>query len=69
MYGREYWDEVMDLEPLAEWGAIAPGDLDLLKWVDTPDEAFEQLRAHLMTHHLVAAAEDERAPEIAKTRG
>jgi len=68
MYGREYWDEVLDLEPLAEWGAIGPGDLDLLKWVDTPDEAFEQLRAHLMTYHLVVAPEDDRAPEIAKTR-
>jgi uncharacterized protein (TIGR00730 family) len=69
MYGREYWDEVLDLEPFAEWGAIDREDLNLLKWVDTPDEAFEQLRAHLMTHHLVAARPDEdRAPEIAKTR-
>jgi uncharacterized protein (TIGR00730 family) len=70
MYGREYWDEVMDLGSLAEWGAINPGDLELLKWVDTPDEAFELLRAHLMTHHVVpqTLAED-RAPEIAKTRG
>ena len=69
MYGREYWDEVLDLAPLAEWGAVSVADLDLLKWVDTPDEAFEQLRAHLMTYHLVAAAEDAGAPEIAKTRG
>jgi uncharacterized protein (TIGR00730 family) len=69
MYGREYWDEVIDLEPLADWGAITRADLDLLKWVDTPDEAFEQLRAHLMTYHLVPAAEESKAPEIAKTRG
>ena len=69
MYGREYWDEVLDLEPLVEWGAIGKADLNLLKWVDTPDEAFEQLRAHLMTYHLVAAAGDGKAPEIAKTRG
>ena len=45
-------------------------DLDLLKWVDSPDEAFEQLRAHLMAHHLVPeTAQEERAPGIAKTRG
>jgi len=70
MYGREYWDEVLDLEPLADWGAVTEADLDLLKWVDTPDEAFEQLRAHLMAYHLVPAApEDGGAPEIAKTRG
>jgi uncharacterized protein (TIGR00730 family) len=69
MYGREYWDEVLDLEPFAEWGAIGRDDLKLLKWVNTPDEAFEQLRAHLMTHHLVPTADEGKAPEIAKTRG
>jgi uncharacterized protein (TIGR00730 family) len=69
MYGREYWDQVLDLAPLAEWGAIDRVDLGLLKWVDTPDEAFEQLRAHLTSHHLVPARpREDRAPEIAKTR-
>src|SRR3954464_14221055 len=68
MYGREFWDEVLDLEPLAEWGAISPGDLGLLQWVNTPDEAFERLRAHLMAHHLVPeTAQENRAPGIAKT--
>src|SRR3954468_20093159 len=69
MYGREYWDEVLDLEPLAEWGAINEADLNLLKWVNTPEEAFEQLRTHLMAHHLVPeTAQENRAPGIAKTR-
>jgi uncharacterized protein (TIGR00730 family) len=69
MYGREYWEEVLSLKPLAEWGAINPADLDLLKWVSTPDEAFEQLRAHLMAFHLVPeTAQESRAPGIAKTR-
>jgi predicted Rossmann-fold nucleotide-binding protein len=65
--GREYWDAVLDLEPLAEW-TPSTNRPDLLKWVDTPEEAFEKLRAHLMTYHLVPTAGD-RAPEIAKTRG
>ena len=34
LYGREYWDEVLDLKPMAEWGAIAEEDLDLLYCVD-----------------------------------
>ena len=34
---------------MIEWGAIAPKDLDLLQWVDTPEQAFERLRTHLMT--------------------
>ncbi len=70
IYGREYWEEIIDLAPMEEWGAINPGDLDLLKWVNTPDEAFEQLRAHLMAYHLVPeTAQEDRAPGIAKTRG
>jgi len=70
IYGREYWEEILDLKPMGEWGAINPQDLDLLKWVNTPDEAWEQLRAHLMTHHLVPeTAQENRAPGIAKTRG
>lgn len=70
LYGREYWEAILDLDPMAEWGAISPDDLDLLKWVNSPDEAFEQLRAHLMTFHLVPeTAQENRAPGIAKTRG
>ena len=70
LYGREYWEEIIDLKPMDDWGAISTADLDLLKWVDTPDEAWEQLRAHLMTHHLVPeTAQEDRAPGIAKTRG
>jgi uncharacterized protein (TIGR00730 family) len=70
LYGREYWEAILNLEPMDEWGAISSADLDLLKWVDTPDEAFAQLRAHLMTFHLVPeTAQEEQAPGIAKTRG
>jgi len=70
LYGREYWEAILDLKPMAEWGAISPADLDLLKWVDSPEEAFEQLRAHLMTFHLVPeTAQEDQAPGIAKTRG
>jgi uncharacterized protein (TIGR00730 family) len=70
IYGREYWEEIIDLKPMEEWGAINAADLDLLKWVNTPDEAFEQLRAHLMAYHLVPeTAQEDRAPGIAKTRG
>ena len=45
LYGSDYWNEILDLRPMAEWGAISAEDLDLLCRVDTPDEAFEQLRA------------------------
>src|SRR5213083_1301188 len=69
LYGSEYWNEVLDFRPMAEWGAIADKDLELLQRVDTPSDAFERLRSHLVTHHLEPATEQEAvAPGIAKTR-
>ncbi len=70
LYGREYWGQILDLKPMDEWGAINASDLELMKWVDSPDEALEQLRGHLMEFHLVPeTAQENRAPGIAKTRG
>jgi uncharacterized protein (TIGR00730 family) len=70
LYGSEYWDQVLDFKPMAEWGAIADYDLGLLHRVDTPGDAFERLRAHLVAHHLEPATPQEAAaPGIAKTRG
>jgi len=70
LYGREYWDQVLHLQPMAEWGAIAEHDLELLHFADTPADAFEYLRTHLITHHLASTTPQEgAAPGIAKTRG
>ena len=70
LYGREYWEQVLDLKPMAEWGAIAEKDLELLHYADTPADAFQHLRDHLIAHHLEPATEQESAtPGIAKTRG
>ncbi len=69
LYGREYWDAILNFGPMAEWGAIAEQDLDLLQYADTPAEAFDCLREHLTEHHLQPTAQEAAAPGIAKTRG
>jgi len=70
LYGREYWEQVLNLKPMAEWGAIAQKDLELLHYADTPVDAFQHLRDHLIAHHLEPTTEQEAAaPGIAKTRG
>jgi uncharacterized protein (TIGR00730 family) len=70
LYGSEYWNEVFDLKPLAEWGAISDADLDLLYRVDSAEEAFQQLKSFLTTYHMVPQTPQEsKAPGIAKTRG
>jgi uncharacterized protein (TIGR00730 family) len=70
LYGREYWEQVLNLQPMAEWGAIAKRDLELLHYAETPIDAFQHLRDHLIAHHLEPTTEQEAAaPGIAKTRG
>ena len=70
LYGSEYWNEVFDLKPLAEWGAIADTDLDLLCRVDSAEHGFEELKKHLIAHHMAPqTAQETGAPGIAKTRG
>ena len=39
LYGSEYWDAVVDLKPMAEWGAIAEEDLDLIRFAESPADA------------------------------
>src|SRR6185295_6680567 len=67
LYGMDYWKDVLDLKPKSEWGAIAEKDLDLLHYADTPADAFDQLRTHLITHHLEpVTSQDAAAPGLAK---
>jgi hypothetical protein len=69
LYGSDYWDRILDLDPMVDWGAIGAHDLKLLQRADTPDAAFELLKAHLTMHHLEpATAQEMKAPGIAKTR-
>ena len=68
LYGTDYWDDVLDLRPLAEWGAINPEDMNLLCRVNTAAEAFDELKKHLVAHHMVPdTAQETGAPGIAKT--
>jgi len=56
IYGRSYWKNVVNLELLADKGAISPRDLDLFQFADTPEEAFAILKEGLTRNHLDAAA-------------
>jgi hypothetical protein len=60
IYGSEYWKHVINLELLAEKGAIALGDLDLFQFADTPEEAFAILKAGLTENHLESDYEREQ---------
>ena len=70
LYGSEYWNQVLQFGTMAEWGAISTKDINLIQRSDSPADAFELLRAHLVTHHLEpTTGQEAAAPGIAKTRG
>ncbi len=63
IYGSSYWKSVINLDILAEKGAIAMKDRDLFQFADTPEEAFNLLKAGLTEDlQLQAAYEREHAP-------
>jgi uncharacterized protein (TIGR00730 family) len=69
LYGTDYWDQVLNMKPLVEWGAIAERDVDLLTRADTPESAFELLKDHLTMYHLhPPVVQEKKAPGLAKTR-
>ncbi|MCJ7421510.1 LOG family protein [Sphingomicrobium astaxanthinifaciens] len=44
VFGKEeFWDRVLDLEALALEGTISKGDLDLITWVETAEEAWAEV--------------------------
>jgi len=67
IYGREYWNKLLNLQVMVDAGAISPEDLDLFQIVDTPEEGFRVLRDGLTKFHLTTQPTKAGAPEIAKT--
>jgi uncharacterized protein (TIGR00730 family) len=52
LFGRDYWQKVMDLEALADFGMIDPEDPSLWHWSDTVEDAFDHLTEALKDVHL-----------------
>ena len=41
LFGREFWEKVIDFQGLADEGVISPHDLDLIHWSEDADEAWD----------------------------
>jgi len=46
LFGREFWERVVDFPGLVEEGVISPHDLDLFTWCETAEEAWDAVCAH-----------------------
>jgi hypothetical protein len=65
IYGSSYWNSVINLDVLAEKGAIAMKDRELFQFADTPEQAFEMLKAGLEESEREWQAERARHPDAA----
>jgi uncharacterized protein (TIGR00730 family) len=45
LFGRDFWNRVIDFEALADEGVISHSDLNLLTWVETAEEAWDAVQA------------------------
>ena len=68
VYGKSYWDKVVDLQAMVDAGTISAKDLDLIHWANTPEEAFAFLQTDLREHHLEHGHTLLKEPDIARTR-
>ncbi|WP_370245726.1 TIGR00730 family Rossman fold protein [Acidipila sp. EB88] len=70
LYGRAYWERVLNLDALIEAGAVSERDRNLFSFADTPEDALRLLQQSLTSIHQQPEAEDGEppVPEIAHTR-
>jgi uncharacterized protein (TIGR00730 family) len=52
IYGREFWQKLINWDYLVDRQVISREDLDLFAFCDTVDEAFEHLKAELQHTYL-----------------
>ena len=47
IYGRKYWNEVLNWKAMVRWGTINQKEFNMLEFADTVDEAFDRVRRDL----------------------
>jgi len=61
LFGKGFWNEVMNLDAMVKYGTISPEDLDLFMFTDSVDEAYDYITSQLEAHAM-----DEMARSQAK---
>ena len=52
LFGKSFWEKVIDFDALVEFGTISASDLDLFLTTDSVDEAYDYLTTQLEKHAL-----------------
>jgi uncharacterized protein (TIGR00730 family) len=53
IYGRKYWDKILNWKHMVHSGTINAREYKLLEFADTVDEAFDRVREDMEKYHLV----------------
>ena len=52
LYGKEFWEKVVNWDYLVEIGTIAEEDLDLLYFTDDVDDAFDYVTSFIKNNKI-----------------
>lgn len=58
IYGRDYWDKVLNWKYMVRTGTINEQEYKMLQFADTVDEAFERVRTSMEADHLALDPEE-----------
>ena len=47
IFGTDYWDSVLNVDAMVEWGTISKKDLELFHFSDDVEDAFNYLTSRL----------------------
>jgi uncharacterized protein (TIGR00730 family) len=50
LFGKDYWNRVVNFEAMVEEGVIAPHDLDLIHWTEDAHEAWDYVTSYYEEH-------------------
>ena len=51
LYGREFWEQIINFQTLADRGVISESDFGHFKYADSPSEAFKLLKTGLVKNY------------------
>ena len=52
LFGKEFWNSVVDFKALVKYGVISKSDLNLFRIIDDVDEAFDYITRSLKRHYF-----------------
>ncbi len=66
LYGKEFWDQVINIDALVRMRLISPTDVDLFTYANTPEEAFKYLVKELRKNYPDETVEASQVRRVAK---